>query len=113
MDKTNGDTKKRLSEKIQELSTAMYKSISSAPGVNPHSSTYQLSANAGGYNPNETSTPAPNTDSVTVDAPSDDSSGYKELNDTALKSLLRRFTKKYLQALMIFVGENKLEKNQN
>ena len=36
VDKTNGDTKKRLSEKIQELSTAMYKSISSAPSVNPY-----------------------------------------------------------------------------
>jgi len=49
VDKTNGDAKKRLSEKIQELSTAMYKSISSAPSVNPYSANYQ--------GPNETSTP--------------------------------------------------------
>lgn len=51
VDKTNGDAKKRLSEKIQELSTAMYKSISSAPSVNPYSANYQ---------PNETSTPSTN-----------------------------------------------------
>jgi len=61
VDKTNGDAKKRLSEKIQELSTAMYKSISSAPSVNPYSANYQPgSANAGAYNPNETSTPYTN-----------------------------------------------------
>lgn len=53
VDKSTGDIKKRLSEKIQELSNAMYKSMSSAPSVNPYSSTYRPTANAGAYNPNE------------------------------------------------------------
>ncbi len=43
---TSGETKKKLSEKIQELSSAMYKSIQTAPSVNPYSSTYRPTANS-------------------------------------------------------------------
>lgn len=52
VDTTAGEIKKRLGEKINELSSAMYRSMSSAPSVNPYSSTYRPSANSGAYNPN-------------------------------------------------------------
>ena len=53
-------------------------------------------------------TPAPtNTDSVAVEAQSDDSTAYKDLNDEALKSLMRSFRLTDLQGLLIFAGKNK------
>ena len=46
------------------------------------------------------------TESVHVDSPPEDV-GYKDLTDSALKSLMRSFRLTDLQTLMIFAGKNK------
>jgi len=46
VDSTSGEIKKRLCEKIQELHSSMFRSIASAPSVNPYSATYRPTSNS-------------------------------------------------------------------
>lgn len=64
VDNTTGEVKSRVSEKIQELSNAMYRSISSAPSVNPYSANYRTNQNSVAATP--TYHPNTSTSSINV-----------------------------------------------
>ena len=92
VDNTTGDVKNRVSEKIQELSNAMYRSISSAPSVNPYSANYRPSTQSStttttpAYHPNNSTsstnadTNSSSTQSSTSTRPSDTVSSMPPLN---------------------------------
>ena len=53
VDSTNGDIKRKVSEKVQELHSTMFRNMASAPSVNPYAATYRPNTSTGTLNPNE------------------------------------------------------------
>jgi len=64
VDSTNGDIKRKVSEKVQELHSTMFRNMASAPSVNPYAATYRPNTSTGTLNPNENTTAPTTTNNI-------------------------------------------------
>ena len=64
VDSTSGDIKKKVSEKVQELHSTMFRNMASAPSVNPYAATYRPNTSTGTLNPNENTTAPTTTNNI-------------------------------------------------